>query len=251
MSKITSAILIIGNEILFGRTQDANTQFIAINLKKIGIILREVRVVADTENDIINSINELRNKYDYVFSTGGIGPTHDDITSKSISKAFGLNYLIHPEAYAILKNYYPENELNSGRIKMTKMPEGAKLIKNKLTVAPGFFIQNVFVLPGVPKILQVMFLEVMKNLKRGKEIISKTINTNLYESIIAEELEKIQNKFNDCEIGSYPHFDFNNKTSKIGGVNIVVSGTNKLSVDLVIKKINLIILKFDGKSQIL
>ena len=130
MSKITSSILIIGNEILSGRTQDINVQFIAKELSKLGINLSEVRIVQDNKQEIVININQLRKKHDYVFTTGGIGPTHDDITSACVCEAFNVEYLINSEAYDLLKNFYPEGELNEGRIKMTKMPKGAKLIKN-------------------------------------------------------------------------------------------------------------------------
>ena len=220
MSKITSSVLIIGNEILSGRTQEINVKFIAMELSKIGISLSEVRVVPDINKQIIFALNELRKKYDYVFTTGGIGPTHDDITSECVSKALKIKYEINQEAYHLLKEYYPEGHLNEGRVKMTKMPKGSKLIKNVVTVAPGFYIKNIFVLPGVPKIMQVMFKEVIKKLKKTKPIISITINTNLYESIMAKDLDIIQNAHIECEIGSYPHFDFNRRSAS---VNVVVS----------------------------
>ena len=230
MSKITSSILIIGNEVLSGRTLDINVQFIAKELSKLGINLSEVRIVTDNKKEIVINLNQLRKKYDYVFTTGGIGPTHDDITSESISEAFNVEYSINSEAYNILKNFYPKGELNEGRIKMTKMPKGARLIKNPLTVAPGFYIENVYALPGVPKIMQTMFPSIINNLNISDPIISETVHTNLFESIIAKSLEEIQNKFNDCEIGSYPNFDYKSNIGGIGGVNIVISGKNILSV---------------------
>ena len=170
MSKITSSVIIIGNEILSGRTQDINVQFIAKELSKQGINLSEVRIVPDKKEEIIETLNLLRKKYDYVFTTGGIGPTHDDITSECVSEALSVKYLINQEVYELLKNHYPKGELNEGRVKMTKMPKGAKLIKNPLTIAPGFYIGNVFVLPGVPTIMQPMFVEVLKYLKSSNPI---------------------------------------------------------------------------------
>ena len=143
MSKITASILIIGNEILSGRTQDINIQFIAQNLLKTGIILKEVRIVADIKEQIINNLNKLRNSYDYVFTTGGIGPTHDDITSECVSIALNREHKINEEAFQLLENHYPKGQLNEGRIKMTKMPKGAKLIYNPMPVAPGFIMENV------------------------------------------------------------------------------------------------------------
>ena len=250
MSKISSSILIIGNEILSGRTQDINVQFIAKELSKLGINLSEVRIVPDNKQEIVFSLNQLRKKYDYVFTTGGIGPTHDDITSECVCEAFNLDYSINSEAYDLLKSIYPEDELNEGRIKMTKMPKGAKLIKNPLTVAPGFYIGNVYVLPGVPEIMQTMFLNIVKDLKFGDPIISETVKTNLFESIIAKSLEEIQKKFDDCEIGSYPSFDYKDKIGSSGGVNIVVSGKNLLSIKKAKVEIILAIRKMGGKTTL-
>jgi len=246
MSKITSSVLIIGNEILSGRTQEINVKFIAMELSKIGISLSEVRVVPDINKQIIFALNELRKKYDYVFTTGGIGPTHDDITSECVSKALKIKYEINQEAYHLLKEYYPEGHLNEGRVKMTKMPKGSKLIKNVVTVAPGFYIKNIFVLPGVPKIMQVMFKEVIKKLKKTKPIISITINTNLYESIMAKDLDIIQNAHMECEIGSYPNFDFNRRSAS---VNVVVSGKKRKIIILVKKKIITAVKKLGGKAR--
>ena len=247
MSKITSSILIIGNEILSGRTQDINIQFIAKKLSKVGIYLNEVKIIPDKKIYIINSINQLRKKYDYLFTTGGIGPTHDDITSECVSEAFKLKHIINKDAYKLLEEYYPKGEFNESRVKMTRMPKGSKLIHNPLTIAPGFYIDNVYVLPGVPKIMQSMFVFVLKTLKTSRPIISKTIHTNLYESIIAQSLNKIQKKSQDCEIGSYPHFDFQ---KKIGGVNIVISGINKISIDKVVDEIILTIKKLGGNARV-
>ena len=240
MSKLNASILIIGNEILSGRTQDINVKYIASKLLKIGISLDEVRIIADKRNEIIKNLNIMRKKYSYVFTTGGIGPTHDDITSESVAKAFKKGYEINKKALNILKKYYPKNKLNDGRIKMTKMPRGAKLIKNPLTLAPGFVIENVYVLPGVPLIMQKMFDNLIKSLKINNPIISKTINTSLFESIIAKSLDKIQKKYNNCEIGSYPSFDIKRK---VGNVNIVVSGTNKQSINFAVEEIKLSIKK--------
>ena len=152
-TKVNAAILIIGNEILSGRTQDTNTSTLATWLNSIGVTVGEVRVIPDIEKTIIDTVNLLRNNYDYVFTTGGIGPTHDDITAESISKAFGLKYEIHQEAFKILEAYYKKGEFNEGRQKMVWMPQNANLILNPTSGAPGFNIENVFCLPGVPSIL--------------------------------------------------------------------------------------------------
>ena len=154
--KVNASILIIGNEILSGRTQDTNTSTLAIWLNSIGVNVSEVRVIPDVEDIIVDTLNLLRSTYDYVFTTGGIGPTHDDITAESVSEAFGLKYEIHPEAFKILESYYKPGEFNEGRQKMVWMPQNAKLILNPTSGAPGFSVENVFCLPGVPSILKSM-----------------------------------------------------------------------------------------------
>ena len=174
--KVNASILIIGNEILSGRTQDTNSNFIAKNLTSSGIKLEEIKVIQDKKNIIIDSVKLFSKKYTYVFTTGGIGPTHDDITSESIAEAFNKKYGINKEAFNILEKYYPEGEFNKSRQRMTMMPKDAQLIYNPMTAAPGFILKNVFVLPGVPKIMQKMFVEVLDNIKKGKPKIIITIN---------------------------------------------------------------------------
>ena len=247
MTLLTASIIIIGDEILSGRTQDTNSNYIANHLVQSGIELKEIRVIQDREDLIIDTVLNFSNKYTYVFTTGGIGPTHDDITSESISKAFNKNYQFHSEALNLLKNYYKEGEFNEGRQKMAKMPEGVDLIYNPLTVAPGYKIKNVFVLPGVPEIMQKMFSEVLKTLKKGYPKKIKTINTDLYESTIAKLLQEIQIKFFKCSIGSYPYFNF---ITKKGGVNIVVSSWTMESIDEVVFEIQNMIKLKGGKSSI-
>jgi len=168
MTLLTAGILIIGDEILSGRTQDTNGNFIAKNLTLSGIKLEEIKVIQDKKNIIIDSVKLFSKKYTYVFTTGGIGPTHDDITSESIAEAFNKKFEINKESFNILEKYYPEGEFNKSRQRMTKMPKDAQLIYNPMTAAPGFILKNVFVLPGVPKIMEVMFINVLKNLKKGK-----------------------------------------------------------------------------------
>jgi molybdenum cofactor synthesis domain-containing protein len=204
--EFTAAIVIIGNEILSGRTVDKNTSFLAAWLGEKGVSVEEVRVIPDKEQVIIDTVNELRRKFAYVFTTGGIGPTHDDITSESISKMFGQKYRYHPEAYKVLEDYYKNQDFNEGRKKMAKMPEHAKLIPNPKTFAAGFYFENVFVLPGVPSILQVMVPYLEKLIKSGKKILSISIDTGLRESVIADDLAKIQSAFPEVDIGSYPYF---------------------------------------------
>ena len=226
-TKVNAAILIIGNEILSGRTQDTNTTTLAIWLNSIGVKVNEVRVIPDLENTIVNTLNALRKENDYVFTTGGIGPTHDDITAESVSKAFGLKYEVHKEAYKILEAYYKPGEFNEGRQKMVKMPENAKLILNPTSGAPGFSVENVFCLPGVPSILKSMLGSLKNKIVGGKPILSHTISLKTVESEIATSLTKIQNENKEVEIGSYPFFH----AGKLG-VTIVIRSENQSEIDL-------------------
>ena len=220
--KINAAIIIIGNEILSGRTQDVNLVAISKWLNELGVKLEEVRVIPDIENYIVKTIKNVRRKFKYIFTTGGIGPTHDDITSKSIAKAFNLSYGYHKEAYEILEKYYTPEEFNDGRKKMAMLPDKASLIFNPSSAAPGFIVENVFCLPGVPSILKSMLGGLNDRIVGGKKILSKTINLRTVESEIADSLGKVQNKFKNVDIGSYPFF----KKGKIG-VSIVIRSTEK------------------------
>ena len=247
MKILNAGIIIIGDEILSGRTKDTNSGFIAKKLIESGIQLEEIRVIHDDVELIKKIVLEFHTKYNYVFTTGGIGPTHDDLTSESVSLAFNQKYCFNKKAYEILEEYYPKGEFNEGRKKMAKMPENATLIPNPLTVAPGFIIENVYVLPGVPEIMQKMFISLLENIKKGspKEIL--TIKTNLFESTIANDLKKIQEKFPESSIGSYPFFNY---ISKTGGVNIVVSSWTLENLDPIGKEIQNMISLLGGKSSI-
>ena len=205
-TKVNAAILIIGNEILSGRTQDTNTSTLANWLNSIGVKVNEVRVVPDVEKKIIDTLNILREENNYVFTTGGIGPTHDDITAQSVAKAFGLKYEIHKEAFKILEAYYKPGEFNEGRQKMVWMPENAELILNPTSGAPGFSVENVFCLPGVPSILKSMLGGIKNRIVGGQPILSHTISLRTVESEIASSLTKVQDKNKEVEIGSYPFF---------------------------------------------
>ena len=205
-TKVNAAILIIGNEILSGRTQDTNTSTLATWLNSIGVKVCEVRVIPDEEKFIINTLNLLRKTYNYIFTTGGIGPTHDDITAVSVSKAFNRNYKIHKKAFRILEAYYNPGEFNEGRQKMSWMPEGADLILNPTSGAPGFSVENVFCLPGVPSILKSMLGGLKNKIVGGEPILSHTISLRTVESEIASSLTKVQEVNQDIEIGSYPFF---------------------------------------------
>ena len=206
--KSNAAIIIIGNEILSGRTQDLNVSFLAKWLNELGVKVEEVRIIEDDEKVIVNCINEVKNKFKYVFTTGGIGPTHDDITSKSIARAFKLSYGFHKEAYEILEKYYKAGEFNEGRQKMAKLPDKATLIYNPSSGAPGFIVKNVFCLPGVPSILKSMVESLKDKVVGGDKILSKTISISTVESEIAKSLEDVQKRFKNVEIGSYPFFRF-------------------------------------------
>ena len=225
--KVNAAILIIGNEILSGRTQDKNTAFISEWLNsKCGITVREVRIIPDVEKTIIANVLILSKKFNYVFTTGGIGPTHDDITSQSISKAFKVKYEYHKEAHNILEHYYGKKKFNDGRKKMAKMPKGSKLIYNPSSAAPGFVIKNILVLPGVPSILKSMIDNCRRYLIKGSKTHSKTLNLFTVESNISKKLGQIQKKYRKfVDIGSYPFF----RLGKIG-VSVVSrsSSQNKL-----------------------
>ena len=225
-TKVNAAILIIGNEILSGRTQDTNTSTLATWLNSIGVKVGEVRVIPDVEQTIVDVLNLLRSEYNYVFTTGGIGPTHDDITAQSVSKAFGIKYEIHKEAYKILEAYYKPGEFNEGRQKMVWMPENANLILNPTSGAPGFSVDNVFCLPGVPSILKSMLGGLKNKIVGGKPILSLTVSLKTVESEIAASLTKVQNSNKDVEIGSYPFFH----AGKLG-VSIVIRSEDQSKID--------------------
>ncbi len=240
-TKVNAAILIIGNEILSGRTKDTNTSTLAIWLNSIGVRVEEVRVVPDDEKKIIDSLNLFRSSFDYVFTSGGIGPTHDDITAQSVSKAFGINYEIHKEAYKILESYYKPGEFNEGRQKMVWMPKKANLILNPTSGAPGFNVENVFCLPGVPSILKSMLGGLTNTIVGGEPILSLTISLRTVESEIANSLSKVQKNNKDVEIGSYPFF----QAGKLG-VSIVIRSEDQSKID----NCNSQILKFVNEKKI-
>ncbi len=239
--KLNAAIVIIGNEILSGRTHDINVLNISKWLNGMGVKLDEVRIIPDVEKNIINTVNELRKKFRYIFTTGGIGPTHDDITSKSISKAFKVKYCYHPEAYKILENYYEKGKFNIGRKKMAKTPKNASLIYNPSSAAPGFYIKNVYSLPGVPSILKSMLGGLNNKIIGGNKILSKTLSLRTVESEISIPLENVQKKYKHLEIGSYPFF----KQGKIGVSLVIRSDKKKL-----IKNCLADIIKFIKKKKI-
>jgi len=241
--KVNAAILIIGNEILSGRTQDKNVTFIAnwLNLK-CGISVNEVRVIPDIEKIIVKNILNMSKEFNYVFTTGGIGPTHDDITAQSISKAFKVKYEYHKEAFNILESYYGKKKFNDGRKKMAKMPKGSKLIYNPSSAAPGFITKNVLSLPGVPSILISMIENCKKFLIKGSKTHSKTLSLFTVESNISKQMSIIQKKYKKfIDIGSYPFF----RLGKIG-VSIVCRSTSLIKL----KKVNRDLIKMVKSKKI-
>ena len=225
--KVNAGILIIGNEILSGRTQDTNVSFISKWLNSnCGILVTEARIIPDKQKVIIKNILDMKKKFNYVFTTGGIGPTHDDITSKSISKAFKVRYEYHKEAFKILENYYGKKNFNDGRKKMAKMPRGSSLIYNTSSAAQGFKIKNIFCLPCVPSIVKSMINNCKRYLIKGSITISKTISIHTVESSISKNLAVIQKKYSKyVEIGSYPFFRLG-----IIGVSVVLRSQNKKKI---------------------
>lgn len=230
MTNPTACLLVIGNEVLSGRTRDANIQFLAQGLGEIGIPLREVRVIPDIPETIIATVNEVRAKYDHVFTTGGIGPTHDDITSECVAAAFGVPWEPHPEAWERLAAHYrkldPPGDYNAARQRMGTMPRGATLIDNAISIAPGFTIGNVHVMAGVPRIMQAMFATLAPRLAGGPPILSHTVHARgAQEGAIAEGLAAVQARYRALDIGSYPYY-----RAEGGGVALVAKGTDAAEV---------------------
>jgi molybdenum cofactor synthesis domain-containing protein len=204
---VTAGLLVIGDEILSGRTKDKNIGYIAEYLTAIGIDLKEVRVVADEEDAIVEALNALRSRYSYIFTTGGIGPTHDDITADAVAKAFGVSIDYHPEAVALLRARFGGADLNEARMRMARVPAGAELVHNKVSTAPGFRIDNVFVMAGVPTIMQAMLDFVAPTLKTGAKVLSETVRADAREGDIGGPLAELAKAHPGTMIGSYPFFD--------------------------------------------
>ena len=239
--KISAGFLIIGDEILSGRTIDLNLNFLAKNLSELGINLNEVRVVRDVEEEIVKAVKDLSLRYDYVFTSGGIGPTHDDITSASIAKAFDDQLILNTTAKEILFNYYGSENVNDARLKMAYIPSTATLLDNPISSAPGFCIKNVFVMAGIPKIFQAMFESSKKKLTFGKKLLTKEIVINLTESVIAKEFGDLQLQYPQVIMGSYP-FD--------GGTSLVFRSTNKNILEISTNQMLIIIDGINPKSII-
>ena len=238
---ITAGVIIIGNEILSGRTQDTNVSYIGKRLDDFGISIAEVRVIPDIENIIIAHVNHFRRSYDYVFTTGGIGPTHDDVTANAIASVFAVKLKKNQQALAAMKKFYPAKAFNNAQEKMAYIPDGAKLISNAISGAPGFQLENVFVLAGVPKIMQCMFDVISDRLQRSDPITTVSISTNLGESIFANAVEKLQQQYLDISIGSYPRF-----RDKSPIVTLVMRGNNPQELEKLSQELTTMLKKLGG-----
>ena len=229
MSQAYAAVLVIGDEILSGRTQDTNTNYIARFLAALGIDLKEVRVVGDVEAEIVTALNALRARYDFVFTTGGIGPTHDDITADAVAKAFGVGIGYHPEAYALLEARYPPGEFNDMRKRMARVPHGAALVTNSVSGAPGFHIGNVYVLAGVPMVMRAMMESLAAELPRGRKVQSVSVEADIAEGLVAPGLAQVQKAHKDVAIGSYPFY--REGSERPFGAQLVVRGRDGAAVE--------------------
>jgi len=238
----TAGLVIIGNEVLSGRTQDANLKYIATRLGELGIALREARVIPDVPETIIATVNEARARFDHVFTTGGIGPTHDDITSECISAAFGVPWEIHPVAFEKMNAAYKPGDFNAARQRMATMPRGAALIETTASIAPGFSIGNVHVMAGVPRIMQAQFEAVATTLRGGLPIVSRAVHgKGVMEGAIAAGLTAIQGRFPALEIGSYPYYREGG-----GGVSIVAKGTDAPAAEAAIREVTALMREIGG-----
>ncbi|OWJ64223.1 competence/damage-inducible protein A [Inquilinus limosus] len=238
---VTAAVLVIGDEILSGRTKDANMGFLAERLTELGIRLREARVVPDVPEEIIAAVNALRARYDYVFTTGGIGPTHDDITAECVARAFGVPLLRHPEAVRRLEAHYEPGQLNEARLRMANVPEGGTLIDNPVSAAPGFRIGNVHVMAGVPRIMQAMFDGIAPTLAGGDKVLSRTVTCDLGEGVIAAGLGAIAAEYSELSVGSYPYF----RAGKFG-TSLVLRGTDAARLSAATEAVRVLVVSLGG-----
>ena len=239
---VTACALIIGNEVLSGRVADANLNWLASRLTEDGIRLSEARVIPDDDDIIVATINECRAKFDYVFTTGGIGPTHDDITAASVARAFGIEIERNPEAVALLETFISKDRLNEARLKMADIPVGAELIGNPVSKAPGFKMENVYVMAGVPSIMRAMFEGFRHTLSGGDPVRSRAVATMLAEGTVAAGLGEIQNRFPNVDIGSYPYF----RNGQFG-VSLVCRSTELKSLDDAVDEVRELIRSLGGE----
>ena len=240
---VTACLIIIGNEILSGRTQDVNLQHLALALNELGVRMIEARVIPDVQATIVESVNECRAKYDYVFTTGGIGPTHDDITADAIALAFNKELYLHPDIVAMMQRREAPPEVMEARMRMARIPEGAVLVDNPANGPPGFQVENVFVLAGVPQVMQAMVSTLTsERIKGGDPVRSRSIGAYLSEGQVAGPLEAIQHRYPDIDLGSYPFF------RKDGyGTNLVMRGTDEAKLEQMQEEVKQMILGFDAE----
>ena len=243
----TAGIIIIGDEILSGRTKDTNINWIATELNNIGVRLIEARIISDDSETIIETVKNFTKKFTYVFSCGGIGPTHDDITTESVARAFNQKLVKDPEAMRRLKLHYEGTniEFNEARQKMAIIPTNSSLIDNPVSAAPGFKIENLFVFAGVPKIMQGMFNTILNDLIGGVKLKSKTVSSNIGEGLIAKDLERIEKKFKNVKIGSYPYFKPGNF-----GTSIVLRSESEILLNQASETVLSTIIKLGGEGKI-
>ena len=242
---VTACILVIGNEILSGRTRDSNIQYLATDLGKPGVRVMECRVIPHVEATVVATVNEVRRKFDYVFTTGGIGPTHDDITADCIAKAFSVGISEHPEAVARMTRHYGDPALfTPARRRMARVPHGGLLVDNPVSVAPGFQMENVFTFAGIPRVAEAMFQSMKHKLVGGTPVLSRTVRTNLPEGIIAEPLGDLQKRYEDLDIGSYPAFR-NGKPS----VSLVLRGTDDARLAAAVAELMATIQGMSGEAE--
>lgn len=238
---VTACVLLIGDEILSGRTRDSNLAYISTHLNKIGIQVREARVIPDIEDEIVATVNEVRARYDYVFTTGGLGPTHDDITADAVARAFGVGIDYHPEAVQVLDQHYKKTggEFTKARMRMARLPEGAVMIANPLSKAPGFQIDNVFVMAGVPMVMQVMLDSLTERLDGGAAMQSRTVTGQIGEGTIAEKLGDLQARYPEVGIGSYPYY-----RGKTFGTSIVMRAIDSTELEKVAEEVAALMREF-------
>ncbi len=244
---VRAAMIVIGSEILSGRTQDTNLNYLARGLNDVGIVLSEARIVSDAEEEIVAAVNALRVRYDYVFTSGGIGPTHDDITAQCIANAFGVPLILNEEARALMAAHYAKTgrELNAARLRMAHTPEGATLIYNPVSTAPGFKIENVYVMAGVPVVMQAMLDGLKSGLVGGRTVLSRSVGGLIGEGIMAQGLAAIQDEFPLLAIGSYPFY----RPGGVSGTNIVIRHTDAEAIDAAIGEATELIRSHGGEPE--
>ncbi len=243
-SPVTACVLIIGNEILSGRTQDVNLAHLAQTLNEFGVQVREARVIPDVEDIIVDTLNECRKAFDYVLTTGGIGPTHDDITADCVANAFGVELEMHPEVEALIRRREAPPEIMEARLRMARIPKGATLIDNAMSGPPGFQLENVFVMAGVPAIMRAMVSTLGNRMQGGKPVRSRSIIAYLSEGHVAKPLGRIQERYPDTDLGSYPFYRHDRY-----GTNLVMRGTDPDLLDALLEEVRKMIIELGGEYE--